>query len=353
MTRLAIAALAAGILCFAVLIGLSGTAAVLPSYLAAWLFLIGLPLGALPILMGLELLGIRDLPVEAPLRSLVAWLPLAAVAALPLALHAAALYPDLRTPRGGGFGWWTDPAVLLGRSVLVLAVWIALSVVFARPAPAAPRYRAAVLGLILHAVMGTLALTDWAMAVEPAFSSDAFGLLGLVAQSGAALSLAVLIGWPGPQPDRPGQPGRTDEPGRPGQPDPANLLLILFGAWLFLHFTQYLVIWSANLPAEASWYLRRAAGAGAWLEAAAGLGCVAVAGALLSPSGSRNPGVIAAAASIVLVLHAVEMLWLVTPAFRGTFDVTAADLLGLVGAGAIGLGCTRLIETRRIRHAVA
>ena len=62
----------------------------MPSYLGAWLFLLALPLGALPILMGWELLDLPETALVAALRRLAAAMPLAAVLAIPVLLRALA-----------------------------------------------------------------------------------------------------------------------------------------------------------------------------------------------------------------------------------------------------------------------
>ena len=66
MTRTALVALglaAAGLVVLA-LLGLAGRI-VMPSYLGGWLVILALPLGALPIVMGWELLGLPEtLPAD-------------------------------------------------------------------------------------------------------------------------------------------------------------------------------------------------------------------------------------------------------------------------------------------------
>ncbi len=58
MSRPSLVILALGILALVALwlSALAGTA-IMPSYLGAWLFILALPLGALPVVMGLELMG--------------------------------------------------------------------------------------------------------------------------------------------------------------------------------------------------------------------------------------------------------------------------------------------------------
>ena len=348
MTRPALIALAVGLGCLAGLGALAGSGAgdILPSYLGAWLFLLAMPVGALPILMMIDLLDIRTLSIEPVLRALAAWVPLAALLAVPIVLHAGNLYPELRAAPNGLFGWWMTPGAFKTRAIVLLAVWIGLALVFARaPAAARPRRLTAAFGLMIHAVVGTVAMTDWVMAVEPGLSSSAAGLLLLVSQSGAAFALAVLVALPSLR-------------GEPVDTALATTLLLLLGGWLFLTFTQYLVVWSANLPREAAWYLRRSAGLGQALEDLAGLTCLLIVAALVTRSGARSLVALVLASAALLVLHGLEMLWFVTPAFRGSFGLQVEDLLGLVGFGAAGYGITLVVgslsgRSRRVPHGVA
>ncbi|MBH0619645.1 hypothetical protein I3A86_26530, partial [Salmonella enterica] len=168
------------------------------------------------------------------------------------------LYPSLYAAKAGLPGWWMAPAFFVARAVLFLAAWTALSLVFSRPdcGRAVDRRRPSLagLGLALHLVMGTLAAFDWAQEVEPSFNSSAFGLTLIAAQCSIAVSLAVLmvaVGRPEAEASRLFAVGRRDVV---STQHVATALAVLLGAWGFMAFTQYLVVWSANLPKEVAWY---------------------------------------------------------------------------------------------------
>jgi len=297
---------------------------IMPAYLAAVLFWLALPLGALPVLMGFELAGpVPSAVALGPsLRRLLVLLPAAAVLMIPVLLRLPALYPWPAHRPAGFAGVWYAPVSFDIRAVVYLLLWVALGLAFARAPGLRPRRGLAAGGLILHVVLITLAATDWVMSVQPGLHSSSFGLLVMFAQVNAAIAVAILLAV-------------FDAEGRDLPDGVASLLLASLGLWMFLQFTQFLTVWSADLPAEIAWYSLRTAGLGA---AAEWFGLIAtVVPLLLLHRQARRAGVVAAMAALVLLAHLVEMLWLVTPSLRGRLVVTLADVLALIGTGCLAL----------------
>jgi hypothetical protein len=326
--------------------GVAGAAgkAVMPSYLAAWLVLVSLPAGALPLLMGLELAGFATERMAASLRRLLGLLPIAALLLVPILLNVGALYGWGRglPPRTALAAIWFTPAFFTLRSLFYLAVWLWLAETFRR-APvnlsleqAAARQRRAVTGMVLHAVLGTLAAEDWVQSVDPGLASAYFGLLVMSIQAGIALSAAALIAARGSS-GRPIRDGRTAAAF-------ADPMLVLLGVWGFVHFAQYLVVRVADLPEEARWYLDRGGALGrAGALVALGTGILALL-VLLPRRVVGRPAALVGVAALVLLLHGAEMFWLVTPGFRGTFRFTWSDALALVGVVGVAAGLYGRVE---------
>jgi hypothetical protein len=268
------------------------------SYLAAWLLCLGAPVGALGVLMTLELAGAGGAPVASPLRATLAALPLFALLSVPVLL--------------------AQPAAVAARAVAVLVAWTALALLFMR-APRRPGRRVswAAIGLALYLVAGSVAATDWAQSLDPQFGSSAYPLTLIVSQCSFAVAAAVLL---------------SAAAGFRGGAGAAVLLAGLLGAWGFLHFTQFLIVWSANLPGEVVWYQRRDAGLGRAAEWIAG-GAAGLALLLMLPRRLETLRLSLAAAALLAVLaHAIEAFWLITPASREGLAVTGADGLALAGA---------------------
>ena len=117
---------------------------------------------------------------------------------------------------------------------------------------------------------------------------------------------------------------------------------ILFGFvcfWAYVSFSQYLIVWSGNLPEEISWYLARFRGGWGWVGLAVLLlNFVLPFLMLLSRQANRNPGTLGAAALLLLFMRFVEVSWLVLPAFsKGRFQIGWMDLAGPIGLGGLWL----------------
>ncbi len=282
-------------------------AALMPSYLAAWLFCLAVPVGALPVVMGLELAGLGGSLHTGWLRWMLILLPVAALAGLPVLFFLPALYGWASHPPLGFAGVWFTQTGFILRMVVYLAVWSTLAILMLRPPQNGARAALCVGGLVLHAVIGTLAAQDWIMSLSPGLNAAGFGLLVMAGQSALALSIAVLL-----------------VPRRPHSA--AAWLLAAMSVWAVLHFTQYLIVWSADRPDEIAWYMHRG---GVFGIVTVWVGVTALAipvGLLLLPGLAARPGVLGASAGMVVAAQMLAALWMVTPSVRGGFVLALPDV---------------------------
>lgn len=290
------------------------------AYLAAWLCLLALPLGALPLVVALDALGparaaSTTVSLRPALLRCLGLMPVAALLGLPLLAVVPDLYPFARgapasTPLAA---FWLTVPFVLARLAVALALWVWLCRRAARPGYPA----ALVLGL--HAVLATLVSFDLVTALDPRLGSSLIGLLMMVSWSGLALAAAIL---------------RT-----PARPESGAVpLALLMATWAFLHFVQFLVVWSANLPAEVSWYLARGGFLGRALSLAGGAVALLAAALTLQP----GPWATRAVAALALAVQAAGLAWFVTPAARGAFVVTLPDALAGLGLACLAAGLVTL-----------
>ncbi len=302
------------------LLGIAGRAGVMPSYLAAWLFWLSVPVGALAVVMVLELAGYSESATATALRPLLLLLPLAAVFILPVLLRLPALYGWVRAPLAGFAGGWYTPGFFVARSLVYLVAWSLLGLAFLRPHRFRDRRGLAGFGLIIHFTIGSLAATDWAMSITPGLNSAVFGLVVIVGQCSLAVAAGLVL--------------------TAGGLNAVTLrrvvwlMVAVLGASAFLQFVQYLTIWSADLPHEIVWYQQRM-GAGLvvpWF----GLAVLVLGGAAMLPVRlSAVNGLVVGLASLVVLAQALAMLWTITPSFAGAWRLGLPDLLALAGIGGV------------------
>jgi hypothetical protein len=110
-------------------------------------------------------------------------------------------------------------------------------------------------GLVVYAITMSAAAIYWVMSLDPTWYSSVYGLLFLVGQiySVLALSIIVVISLSKAEPFK--TILRQTE-----QHDLGKFTFAFVMLNIYLAFSQFLIIWSGNLPEEIPWYLDRIRG---------------------------------------------------------------------------------------------
>lgn len=324
----AIAALVVGIGGTAALVagGASDPPAALSAYLAALSAWSAVPAGALALLMAARLSGgTWTFAVERALTDAGRTLAPTALLFLPLLLLLPYAYPWAQEGwRGGGQALYLNTPFFSVRALLFLGLWVRLFAWMRRSAGGVP----AVVGLLLYVPTASLAGVDWLMSRDPTFNSGAFGLAFILHQLLAAFAVALLAA-----PLAQASPRQLRALG--------GLLLAGTMAWIYLAYTQYLVVWTTDLPVEAAWYLKRMDGLWGWAWAAVVLlNGVLPFVALLFPGVRESAGALKMLAAAILLARLIEAAWLVLPS--GALLTMAAA----VGLG--GLWLAAFLALRRV-----
>jgi hypothetical protein len=119
--------------------------------------------------------------------------------------------------------------------------------------------RSASVGLIIWALLLSLAGIDWIESLEPEFHSSEYGLLYLCFTLLDGTAFATLIGLAA---------GRRIGATR----GYSALLLSVILLWTYVHAMQYIVIWAGNIPDEAVWYIKRSSDGWQFVLAVVALG---------------------------------------------------------------------------------
>src|SRR6266498_5419656 len=238
-------------------------------YLFAYVFFTGLSLGCLAIVMLHHTTGgAWGIPIRRILESGTRTLPLIAILFLPIALGMKHLYSWSRPEEVAKDALlqakeaYLNVPFFLARAAFYFAVWIATAYFVNRwsleqdhagsPALTRKLQLLSAAGLLAYGLTITFASFDWLMSLEPHWFSTIYGVLIMGGQGLSAMAfLIVVLVWLARRAplDRIVVPAHFHDLG--------NLMLAFVMLWAYFSFSQYLIIWSGNLPAEITWYLHR------------------------------------------------------------------------------------------------
>jgi hypothetical protein len=329
--------------------GLVSPAQFFHSYLLAFLFWLAAALGGLALTMLHHMSGggwgvvLRRI-FEASARTL----PWMALFFVPLVFGLNDLYPWTDTAMVAGDHILKEKALYLNvpfflvRAVLYFAIWNGLALYLTRwsaeqdrtgsPALATRMQSTSAVGLVLYVLTMTLASIDWGMSLEPHWFSTMYGFLFVIGQALMGLAVAIVVAR-----------RLSTEPPMSGVynaghfHDFGKLLFAFTMVWAYLSFSQFLIIWSANLPEEIPWYQHRLSHGWEYL----GIALVAFHFAvpfivLLSRRTKRNSTVLARMAVWLIVARFLDLFYLIGPeAYPQGLGFHWLDVAAMVGLGGI------------------
>ncbi len=268
-------------------------------------------------------------------------------------------FGDRVTVQHGEIGYIADkrPYLNIGfwviRFVLYFGVWIALGLWYlhtstrqdatADPTLTNKMEGLAPLAVLLFAVTLTFGAFDLIMSLDPVWYSTIFGVYFFAGAFGGAIATLILTTM------FLQNRGFLSSVNTEHFHDLGKLQFAFVFFWGYIAFSQFMLIWYANLPETTYWYANRgasthigAANGWTWVTLALLFGNLLIPFAgLLSRHVKRNRKALAFWAVWLLVMHWVDLWWLVMPQLseRVTFGlVEIGCLVGLVGlflAGAV------------------
>ncbi|PTL84033.1 hypothetical protein [Vitiosangium sp. GDMCC 1.1324] len=186
----------------------------------------------------------------------------------------------------------------------------------------------------------TFAGFDWLMTLTPLWQSTIFGVYYFAGSFLAAFCVLTISAVNAQGKNEFGSLLTTAHYHNLGK-----LMLAFTAFWAYIAFSQFLLIWIANLPEEAGWYKLRIEGP--WRSVSLVVfffGFLLPFFTLLSRNLKLKPKLLAMVAVYLMVMHAVDMYWLIWPAFspqapsfHWTIITAFAGVGGLAVAGAIWL----------------
>jgi hypothetical protein len=299
------------------------------AYLTAYAFVASVCVGALAWLMIQHLVGaVWSVSIRRLLENLTRPLPWVALLFLPLAVNLDRIYAwadpaRVRAdPELARKAVWLNPVFFDARAGIYLAAWAALAGLLARASAVQDRTGDPALmnrmrsisswGLIVLGLTTSLAAFDWLMSLDAHWSSTIFGVYfwagALVGSLAALILLALALRSAGVL-----RATITVE----HLHDLGKLLFSFVIFWAYIAFCQYFLIWYANFPEEAQWYVTRRSGDWNTLSWSLLFGHFVVPLVLLLPRASkRDPFWLGFVAAWLLAFHYADLYWLIMPALR-------------------------------------
>ena len=317
------------------------------AYLVAYTFWMGLVLGSMALLMVQHLSGgAWGVVIRRPLEAAVRTMPIMALLYVPIWFgmhdlyhwtHADAVASDTVLQQKQPY---LNETFFLIRQLLYFSIWTAISWALTRWSAEQDRTgdpglvrKFSILsgaGLVIYSLTVTFAMVDWTMSVNPHWYSTMWGPMYMVGQGLSAMSFAIVVlimlSQVAPL-DRVITSAHLHDLGK--------LLFAFLMLWAYLTFSQYLIIWSANLAEEIPHYLIRWDNGYQWVSVFMIVAHFALPYVLLlSRDIKRDWKRLRMVATWVLVARIVEYYWHVAPEFHT--DGLSVGLLDFAVPIAIG-----------------
>ena len=297
------------------------------AWLVGWTYWLGIALGCLAIMMLHHLTrGAWGLVARRVLEAAGRTLPVLALLFVPLLFGLQELYPWARPEAAADHLLQAKAAYLnvpffVARAALYFVIWGGFAFILSRLSRRQDEtgdlqltrrmQLLASAGIVLYCLAASFASVDWLMSLQPHWFSTIYGVYFLGGQGISALAFLIVVAlflWRREPMSEVLSPGHFHDWGK--------LLLAFVMLWTYFSFSQFLIIWSGNLPEEITWYAARTRGGWQWLAIALALFHFALPFVLLlSRDLKRRPQRLAAVAGWMLVMRWLDLVWQVEPAF--------------------------------------
>jgi len=308
------------------------------SYLIAFMCVFSVTAGGLAVLLLYLLVGGEWGHVSRkPLRAMASMWPWITLMFIPVLLGLHAIYPwthaDVIAELGRKKPYLNAP-MFIGRSILYFLYlnWMARKAVKTleqKESQTSLEYFQKIggLGILSYFVIVSLAIFDWMMSLEPHWSSTLYGLMIMMGGGLTAFALTVVtLAWLQ-------NPARPITVSQKASHDLGNLIFAFTIFWTYMAVSQYIIIWSGNLPEEIPWYIVR--NSGGW-RAVSYLLVIAQFVLpflmLLVQQRKKNLNRLVRVAVFVLAARVLDMFWLIAPDFSpGHFRLHWLDVVVISG----------------------
>ena len=188
-------------------------------------------------------------------------------------------------------------------------------------------------GMLLFALTLTFAAFDWLMSLDPHWYSTIFGVYIFAGSFLSILSFMTLVvafmrhfGV------------LREEITIEHFHDLGKLIFAFTIFWSYIAFSQYFLIWYANIPEETIWFLHRWEGNWKYVSLVIVFGHFVIPFLLLlSREPKRSVPAMTVMSIWMLVIHWVDLYWIIWPNFQHEFHLEFFDIL-MCAAAFVGIG---------------
>jgi hypothetical protein len=317
------------------------------SWLVSFLFFLSLALGGLFfVLIQYAAQGGWGIVLRRIGETVFATLPVMAALSLPvfLGLHDLYEWAHAGAAEHDALLQWKAPFLnvpfFLARAVLYFVIWSFIAVLYYRgscgqdatgdPAVSARLRRFAGPSLIVLALTQTFASIDWIMSLTPHWYSTMFGVYFF---AGSFVGFIALLSVVTVAMQRAGLVGTVISAEH--LHDVGKFLFAFTAFWAYISFSQFFLMWYANVPEETIWYKARMTGS--WMT----VSLVLMVGHFVAPffylmgrRVKRNGFTLALGGAWLLAMHFLDLYWQVMPTLHpegispSVLDVAAVVTVG-------------------------
>ncbi len=323
------------------------------------LYLLGIGVGSAVLIAALYLTGARWIDgIRQLLAATCSPLIIGAIGLVVVLIARPSLYQwfnptqEIEHLLTGFKGMWLQRPFFLIRSGIYLILWlffvralvrgVRLHVATGDPTVIKRNTRLAAIFVVVYMITGSLSAFDWTMSIEPEWFSTIFGIYYFVGCFNAALAVTILLAiWL-----RRHGPLRTVLTDKHLH-DLGKLLFAFCTFWMYIWFSQYMLIWYTDIPEETFYFVDRLAGA--WMPLfilCLILNWVVPFFGLMSARAKRTEHVMINVAVVVLVGHWLDLYLMIMPGTTGAGPTFGVFEIAAAAAG-LSLFCIVLFSDLR------
>ncbi len=189
-------------------------------------------------------------------------------------------------------------------------------------------------GIFIFAITFAFASMDWLMSMDPHWYSTIFSVYFFAMSIQAFFAVLILTVF------YLKRKGILEE--SINRSHIYDMALLLFGFSIFyayIAFSQYLLIYYANLPEETMWFYHRLEGGYQYIALALLIGRFVIPFLVLLPKKMKAiKNVVVPISILIVAIHFFELSWLVMPVLDHNFSINWMDVTTFVGLGGIFFG---------------